>query len=168
MGGGGAPEDWRICDDCGARVPVFDLVRTWCDACGWNMSEPRPKRNFIDRKIDALGKLHGAWLLNQLATASEADLKPRITPATIVAFAISFTLFTANLLVGLAGLYAIVWGWPNIVLVGGGLILLVTWWFLRPYLGSVRKTVWPAATFLPCSTWSTKWPANSPSSRSSM
>ena len=136
---GGAPEDWRICDDCGARVPVLDLVRTWCDACGWNLSEAKPKRNFIDRKMDALGKLHGAWLLNQLITASEADLRPRITPATIAAFAISFILFTANLLVGLAGLYLIVWGWPHVMLIGGGLILLVTCWFLRPNLGSIPK-----------------------------
>ena len=136
---GGAPEEWRICDDCGARVPVLDLVRAWCDACGWNLSEAEPKRNSIDRKIDALGKIHGAWLLNQLMTASEADLRPRITPATIAAFVISFLVFTANLLVGLAGLYLIIWGWPHVILVGGGLILLVICWFLRPQLGSIPK-----------------------------
>ena len=136
---GGAPQEWRICDDCGARVPVLDLVRTWCDACGWNLNEAKPKRNFIDRKMDALGKIHGAWLLNQLTTVSEPNLRPRITPATIAAFVISFILFTANLLVGLAGLYLIVWGWPHVMLIGGGLILLVTGWFLRPHLGSIPK-----------------------------
>lgn len=132
-------EKWCICDDCGAKIPVLDIVRTWCDACGWNLSEAEPKRDFIDRKMDALGKLHGGWLLNQLASASETDLRPRTTPATVAAFAMSFIVFTANLLIGLAGLYLIIWGWPHVMLIGGGVILLVTCWFLRPHLGSIPK-----------------------------
>ena len=36
-----------ICDDCGAKVPVEELVRPWCSQCGWNVSV-RPLRSPVD------------------------------------------------------------------------------------------------------------------------
>src|SRR5688572_23360891 len=98
----GALQKWRDCEACGARMPVQDLVRTWCDACGWNLSEAEPPRNLVDRKIDALGELHGAWLLDRVITAPESELRPRFRMSTLAAFAISLLIMAANLVVGLA------------------------------------------------------------------
>jgi Zn-dependent protease with chaperone function len=135
----GALQEWRDCEACGAKLPVHDLVRTWCDACGWNLSESRPQRNLIDQKIDALGELHGAWLLNHVIAAPENKLRPRLRASTVAAFAISLLIMAVNLLLGLAGLYLVVSGWPNVAFILGGIVLLATAWFLRPQLGSVPQ-----------------------------
>jgi hypothetical protein len=131
-------EAWQSCGGCGAPVPVQDLVRPWCETCGWNVTEASDlPRNFIDRKIDALGQLHGAWLLKQVS--SESELRPQLSASILIAFAISFLVMSANLLIGLAGVYLLVWGWPHFMFIVGGVILLVTSGFLRPYLGSVPE-----------------------------
>lgn len=136
----GVHEVWRGCGSCGAPVPVHDLVRPWCEVCGWNVTEASDlPRSFIDRKIDALGRLHGEWLLKQVSSAPEAELRPRLSVSVLIAYFISLLVLTANLLIGLAGLYLIIWGWPNVMFLAGGGILLVTSWFLRPYLGSLPK-----------------------------
>jgi hypothetical protein len=44
-----------------------------------------------------------------------------------------------NLLLGLAGLYLVISGWPNIIFILGGIVLLAVAWFLRPQLGSVPE-----------------------------
>lgn len=135
-----AREGWRNCGGCGTPVPVDDLVRPWCAACGWNVSaDPDLPRSFIDRKIDALGQLHGAWLLNQVTSAPEAELTPRLSLPVLLAYLVSFLILSANLLVGLAGIYLLVWGWPHVMIMAGGAILLATSWFLRPHLGTMPK-----------------------------
>lgn len=143
----GVIEEWRDCEACGAKMPVQDLVRTWCDACGWNLSESKPHATFIDQKIGALGELHGAWLLDQVITAPETGLRPRFRASAIAAFAISLLIMAANLLIGLVGLCLIIWGWPNIMFIGGGIVLVVTAWFLRPQLGSVPEDCLPRNEF---------------------
>lgn len=136
----GAHETWRNCGDCGAPVPVEDLVRPWCGACGWNITEGSDlPRSFIDRKIDALGQLHGAWLLNQVSSSPEAELRPRLSVSVLFAFLVSFLILSTNVLIGLAGIYLLVWGWPHVMLIAGGAILLATSWFLRPHLGAMPK-----------------------------
>lgn len=131
---------WRDCGGCGTPVPVEDLVRPWCGACGWNVADgPDLPRSFIDRRIDALGQLHGAWLLNQVSSAPEAELRPRLSPSVLLAYFVSFLMLSANFLVGLAGMYLLISGWPHVMIMAGGAILLVTSWFLRPHLGTVPK-----------------------------
>ncbi|MGE0237386.1 MAG: M48 family metalloprotease [Parvibaculaceae bacterium] len=130
----GVIEEWRDCEACGTRVPVHDLVRTWCDACGWNLSDPAPSRTVIERTVDALGALHGAWLLEQVIAAPETQLRPRLRVSTVLASALSLLIMAANLLVALAGLYLLVRGWPNVMLVALGLVLMLAGWFLRPRL----------------------------------
>ncbi|WP_162918191.1 M48 family metalloprotease [Taklimakanibacter deserti] len=133
----GTTEEWRDCETCGSKMPVHDLVRTWCDGCGWNLSDARSYRDVIDEKIDALGKVHGAWLLDQVITASERDLRPRLTVPRLAALVISVLILIANIIVGLAGLALIVWGWPHVMFIIGGLVLLAVAWFLRPQFGAV-------------------------------
>jgi Zn-dependent protease with chaperone function len=136
----GAHEAWRNCADCGAPVPVQDLVRPWCGACGWNVTEgPDLPRSFIDRRIEALGQLHGAWLLNQVSASPEGELRPRLSVSVVLAFLVSFLILSTNVLIGLAGIYLIIWGWPHVTLMAGGVILLATSWFLRPHLGAMPK-----------------------------
>jgi Zn-dependent protease with chaperone function len=132
-----AADDWRDCEACGTKVPVQDLVRTWCDACGWNLSDPSPRRNRIDRTIDALGALHGARILNQVIASPERKLRPGLRVSTAVAFALSLAIMAANLLLAVGGLYLVIVGWPNLMFVAGGIILMLMGWFLRPRLGTV-------------------------------
>ena len=134
-----AVEEWCDCEACATKVPVHDLVRTWCDACGWNLSDPAPKGNVIEQTIDALDALHGTWLLNQVIAAPENMLRPRFRVTTAAANALSLLIMAANLLVALAGLYLAVSEWPNIVPVAGGIVLVLIGWFLRPQLGSVSQ-----------------------------
>jgi Zn-dependent protease with chaperone function len=135
---GGALEEWCNCGSCGARMPVYDLVRSWCDACGWNVSEASERpRSLLDRKIDALGQVHGDWLLKRVSESTDAELRPRFSGPTLIAFALSAVIFGLTLLMGLAGLYLIISGWPNIPFIMGGVILLVVAWFLRPRLGTL-------------------------------
>jgi Zn-dependent protease with chaperone function len=132
-------ENWQDCETCGTRMPVHDLVRTWCDACGWNLAESKPRRNLVDEKIDVLGELHGAWLLDHVIAAPENKLRPRFRTSALVAFAISLLIMAVNIVLGLAGLYLVISGWPNIMFMLGGIVLLLTAWFLRPQLGSVPE-----------------------------
>lgn len=120
-----AHEAWRNCDGCGARILVQDLVRPWCEACDWNVAEVSDlPRNFIERKIDILGELHGAWLLKQVTAAAEIELRPGLTVSVLAAFLVSFLVLSANVLVGLAGLYLLIRGWPHVMFIAGGLIVL--------------------------------------------
>jgi Zn-dependent protease with chaperone function len=135
---GGAHEEWRNCASCGARIPVYDLVRLWCDTCGWNVSETAERpRSLLDRKIDALGEIHGDWLLKRVSEATEAELRPRFSGPTLIAFALSAVIFGLTLLMGLAGLYLLISGWPHIQFIIGGAVLLTVAWFLRPRLGAL-------------------------------
>lgn len=134
---GGLLGEWRNCGACGAKMPVNDLVRTWCDACGWNVSEASEEpQSLLDRRINALGQIYGDWLLKRVSRATEAELRPRISMPTLFAMALSTVIFGITLLTGLAGLYLLISGWPHIV---GGVILLVVAWFLRPRMGSLPK-----------------------------
>ena len=133
----GATDEWRDCEACGTRVPVQDLVRTWCDDCGWNLSDPAPGQNSIDPIIAALDELHGTWLLNQVIAVPERKLRPGLRMSTVVAFALSLSIMAANFLVALTGLYVVIRGWPNPIFVASGIALILAGWFLRPRLGSV-------------------------------
>ncbi|MGE3872555.1 MAG: M48 family metallopeptidase [Parvibaculaceae bacterium] len=127
----GTTEEWH--EVCGAEMPAQDLVR------GWSPKEPEAHRNFIDRKIDALGGRHGASLLERVITAPENELRPRFGGAAAAAFAISLLVVTSNLLINLAGLYLIIWGWPDIISILGGLMLAALAWTLWPQLGFVPE-----------------------------
>ncbi|WP_162914424.1 M48 family metalloprotease [Taklimakanibacter lacteus] len=136
----GTHERWRSCDDCGAQVPVHDLIRPWCDVCGWNISEiSEGPRGLLDRKMDVLGEIHGEWLLKRISQATEAELRPRTSLSTLIAYALSAVIVGLTLLIGLAGLYLLISGWPHAFFIIGGIILLVVAWFLRPRLGSLPK-----------------------------
>jgi Zn-dependent protease with chaperone function len=121
-------------------MPVHDLVRTWCDVCGWNISETaQVPRSLLDRKIDALGQIHGEWLLKRVSDATETELRPRFSAPTLFAYALSAGILALTVIIGLVGLYILISGWPSIVFSIGGILLLVVAWFLRPRLGSLPK-----------------------------
>ena len=110
----GVIEEWGDGETGGSETPVDDLVRNWRDACGRDQSGPR--RNVIDRTVEALDARHGARLLDQMIAAPANRLGPRFRVSTAMACGLSLLIMAANPLVGLGGLYLAIRGWPNVTI----------------------------------------------------
>jgi Zn-dependent protease with chaperone function len=94
-------------------------------------------RDSIDRETDALDDLHGVKLLANAIKASEDELGRRFTAARLAAYSVSLLIIGMGPLVLWAGFTLIIRGWPHVVFVAAGLVLVGAAWLLRPQVGSV-------------------------------
>lgn len=133
-----SPAASTACPTCGTELPVDPRYVTWCHGCGWNLvAPPSPDRTGrLDRIASAAGRRLGDRMTARLAAVD--DVAPRLTAATIAAYAIAVAVhaFVAGivvlgawLLLGDSGLF------PKIA----GCLLLGLALLMRPRLGKRPK-----------------------------
>jgi Zn-dependent protease with chaperone function len=132
-----------VCPNCGASVPVDPGYVSWCDACDWNV-KPRvrhDKGGRLDRIADALGQRLGDRLAIELLRAEE--LKPRLTPAKVAAYAIALAVHAFVFGLAALGLWLLLQDpgafFPSL----GGILLLGLAFLMRPRLGKRPQGVLP-------------------------
>ena len=120
------------CPQCGASMPVHVGYVTWCDQCGWNLRPEQPKRRSLQARLYRAYSQRHAQAMNRQVTAHAGSVRPPLTPALLVAYALATVVHGVTLaLVILAG-WLIIAGWSSFVSVILGLFVLFAAWALRP------------------------------------
>lgn len=120
-------------------MPVRRGFRKWCAACEWNLGDDEPDlpRGLLARAYRRIGLKRSKALLEEYLNAPQSDLRPRMDAQTFAAWIISCCVHLVSLLIGGAGVYLIVIGWPKIGTIIIGCLLLSTFWLLRPRVARV-------------------------------
>ena len=127
------------CPQCGVDIPVYEGFSIWCDACGWNLKplETEPPRN----ELEALYMKLNTRLSHDLFASllKEGKLKPKLTPAKVMAFFVAACVHLITLGFLILGVLLIVGGWPSVLIVIYGVLALGVAWLLRPRLPKLDK-----------------------------
>lgn len=107
-------EGQMICPDCTNEITVYDGLRSWCEACGWNLGwEPPPEEeSFLARQYVRLGGRYGKRVLESLKGLPAKQLRPRLTLQTIVAAVLASAVHLLSLAMLVLGVALITIGYP--------------------------------------------------------
>ncbi len=135
------------CPGCGQSIPRHHGYAAWCDGCGWNlnpsiMGEPR---NVFEELQLKFGARLGEGLFKRML--AEADLRPRLTFATMLAYGIAGIVHMVTVLFFLVGVITIIIGWPNIVMIVLGVLSACIAIAARPRISSPPAPVLPRERF---------------------
>ena len=119
-------------------MPVHPELVTWCDACDWNVvapEAPEPKTR-LDRLYDAAGLRVSERLAGRLAQDESSER--RVTASLVAAYVIAASVYAGLVVLAAAGLFALVYWFPNpIAWIGGLCVVLAV--LMRPRLGRAPK-----------------------------
>jgi heat shock protein HtpX len=135
------PTREQPCPACGATIPVYAGYVTWCDRCNWNVkprTQEEPKSPF-EKIHAALGKRFGKHLYDKVIATER--IEPELNGSKVAAFALATAVHGVTIAFALAGIYAIVAGWPNILMIFLGVLSLLIAFASRPRPGKPEKSV---------------------------
>lgn len=123
--------DMQVCPNCGAGIPVHKGFKTWCE-CGWNLYSHRPNApyTFIETIYEKVGKKIGNLNLQRISEAEK--LQSTMTLSKFFAYLIAICVHSAMVLWAAAGIWLLVKGWPNILMIILGTFCLTIAWMVRP------------------------------------
>ena len=129
------------CPKCGAGIQVADEFRKWCPSCEWNMGENASEfsSSRIERIYDKIGTRQGSKLFDWIKNQQPDQLRPRWTGSKITAFVLASLVHLISLsLLGL-GIWFLSFGWPAILMMLIGVVLIGMAWFMRPRFGRMPE-----------------------------
>ncbi|WP_157231062.1 M48 family metallopeptidase [Kiloniella laminariae] len=131
----------KTCPDCDSITHSHKGFRQWCPQCNWNLGSDDFVNTLgytakIYRKI---GITQGDRVFQSILSEKPEDLRPRWSLSKILAFAFASTIHLASIAMAALGLYALSFGWPAVLLIVIGILLLALSWFIRPRLGAMPQ-----------------------------
>lgn len=119
-------------------MPVDPALATWCDSCDWNVSAPEAPAP--ETRLERLYAEAGLRISHRLAErlAQDDSSAPRVTASLVAAYAIAGSVYAGLIALAAAGLFALVYWFPNPLAWIGGLCAVLAF-LMRPRLGRVPK-----------------------------
>src|SRR4029079_2636299 len=116
------PIEQRNCPRCRALIPVYADYVTWCEQCGWNLRPQTPgrSRSIFETLYTSIGQKFSRQLFDEVVKTP--TLAPTLNLSIMLAVALSAVVHTCTLAFALLGATILIKGWPNVVLIGLGLL----------------------------------------------
>jgi heat shock protein HtpX len=135
------PIEQRNCPRCRALIPVYADYVTWCEQCGWNLRPQTPgrSRSIFETLYTSMGQKFSRQLFDEVVKTP--TLAPTLNLSIILAVALSAVVHTCTLAFALLGATILIKGWPNVVLIGLGLLCAGIAWSIRPRLSKMPDAI---------------------------
>ncbi|MFH9469288.1 M48 family metallopeptidase [Streptomyces clavifer] len=106
----------------------------WCGGCDWNVdpAEPAEEPGRLARARRTLARRHGERLLAEVGAGG--TLRPGKDTSALMAHGIALAVHGVTVALVAGGIWCVVGGWGNPVVVVAGLFLAALGWSLRPRL----------------------------------
>lgn len=132
-------QDIANCPDCKAEVSAPQNFSQWCPECGWNLrpNTPAAGAGMLGRLYEKMGTSRALALFESVFNSDVDDQRNRISASSVLALVLAGLVHLLSLSIGIAGVCLIVFGWPHIMLIVVGALLITFFWFLRPRLGKL-------------------------------
>lgn len=136
---GASGDSFKKCPTCSHAVPEHAGYVTWCDACGWNV-----KPHAAPPADTVISRMH-ARIGNAVAKRLLADMQARagermgISAARVGAYGLAGLVYLGTIALAAGAILLIVNGWPHVISIVFGVLLLLLTWVLAPRLGRMPK-----------------------------
>lgn len=129
----------QTCPDCGSAIHAHREFRHWCPECEWNLGadEHDHASSRTGRIYEKIGTAQGDRVFQSVVTQDPESLRPRWTMSKALAFAVSIMIHLVSVATAGLGIYALSFGWPAVLLILIGVLLLGLAWTMRPQIGSM-------------------------------
>ncbi|RPK81406.1 Protease HtpX [Streptomyces sp. ADI97-07] len=120
-------------------MPVDSRFAAWCGVCDWNVdpAEPAEEPGRLARVRRTLARRHGERLLAEVSAGGA--LRPGKDTSALLAHGIALAVHGVTVALVAGGVWCVVGGWGNPVVVVAGLFLVALGWSLRPRLPRLPK-----------------------------
>jgi hypothetical protein len=119
------------CPKCAQATLDADGFQSWCPACDWNVltGVKRPTGR-VERAYLRVSRRFGKELLAE--QVGRRPTRPRRTPAIVAAHIYAAVVLGVILLLPVAAIWLVLWGWPHWEAFVMAAVPLAVFWIVRP------------------------------------
>ncbi|MCH9663953.1 MAG: M48 family metallopeptidase [Gammaproteobacteria bacterium] len=135
----GSTDQEQTCPECGSGIFAHKQFRRWCPHCEWNLGVDEDT-HFMNRTAKIyrkIGTAQGEKVFQSILNQDPENLRPRWTVSKVLAFAVAAAIHLVSIATAGLGIYALSFGWPAVLLMLIGILLLGLAWTMRPRLGEM-------------------------------